>query len=59
MPLCGCLGDGMPFRLYQMPADMSGPGYTFTGQHDAAVTHNSAAFNLNTIRNWYANGSRL
>lgn len=34
-------------ELYQLAADMGGAGYIFTGEHDAAVMHNSAAINLN------------
>lgn len=33
--------------LYQLAADMGGAGYIFTGEHDAAVMHNSATINLN------------
>jgi nucleoside-diphosphate-sugar epimerase len=35
--------------LYQLAADMGGAGYIFTGDHDAAVMHNSATINLNTL----------
>ena len=35
--------------VYQLAADMGGAGYIFTGEHDAAVMHNSAAINLNTV----------
>jgi nucleoside-diphosphate-sugar epimerase len=34
-------------ELYQLAADMGGAGYIFTGEHDAAVMHNSAIINLN------------
>jgi nucleoside-diphosphate-sugar epimerase len=34
-------------ELYQLAADMGGAGYIFTGEHDAAVMHNSATINLN------------
>jgi nucleoside-diphosphate-sugar epimerase len=34
-------------ELYQLAADMGGAGYIFTGDHDAAVMHNSATINLN------------
>ncbi|MDR2476171.1 MAG: NAD-dependent epimerase/dehydratase family protein, partial [Treponema sp.] len=34
-------------ELYQLAADMGGAGYIFTGEHDAAVMHNSALINLN------------
>jgi nucleoside-diphosphate-sugar epimerase len=36
-------------EVYQLAADMGGAGYIFTGQHDAAVMHNSATINLNTL----------
>lgn len=34
-------------EVYQLAADMGGAGYIFTGDHDAAVMHNSATINLN------------
>ena len=36
-------------EVYQFAADMGGAGYIFTGDHDAAVMHNSALCNLNTV----------
>ena len=36
-------------EVYQLAADMGGAGYIFTGQHDAAVMHNSATINLNVL----------
>jgi nucleoside-diphosphate-sugar epimerase len=36
-------------EVYQLAADMGGAGYLFTGEHDAAVMHNSAMINLNTL----------
>jgi GDP-D-mannose 3', 5'-epimerase len=36
--------------VYQLAADMGGAGYIFTGDHDAAVMHNSALINLNTLQ---------
>src|ERR1700722_17293641 len=36
-------------EVYQLAADMGGAGYIFTGQHDAAVMHNSATINRNTL----------
>ena len=36
--------------VYQLAADMGGAGYLFTGEHDAAVMHNSASINLNTLK---------
>ena len=35
--------------MYQLAADMGGAGYIFTGDHDAAVMHNSASINLNML----------
>ncbi len=35
--------------VYQLAADMGGAGYIFTGEHDAAVMHNSASINLNAL----------
>jgi len=35
--------------VYQLAADMGGAGYIFTGEHDAAVMHNSVLINLNTL----------
>src|SRR3954451_4023601 len=35
--------------IYQLGAGMGGAGYIFTGEHDAAVMHNSALINLNTL----------
>jgi nucleoside-diphosphate-sugar epimerase len=32
-----------------LAADMGGAGYIFTGEHDAAVMHNSATINLNVL----------
>ena len=36
-------------EVYQLAADMGGAGYIFTGEHDAAVMHNSALCNLNVV----------
>jgi GDP-D-mannose 3', 5'-epimerase len=36
-------------HIYQLAADMGGAGYIFTGDHDAAVMHNSATINLNML----------
>jgi GDP-D-mannose 3', 5'-epimerase len=36
--------------VYQLAADMGGAGYLFTGEHDAAVMHNSVLINLNTLQ---------
>jgi GDP-D-mannose 3',5'-epimerase len=40
--------EGMD-TVYQLAADMGGAGYIFTGEHDAAVMHNSATINLNIL----------
>jgi nucleoside-diphosphate-sugar epimerase len=40
--------DGID-EVYQLAADMGGAGYIFTGEHDAAVMHNSASINLNVL----------
>lgn len=45
---CAAAVDGID-DVYQLAADMGGAGYIFTGEHDAAVMHNSAAINLNTV----------
>lgn len=36
-------------EVYQLAADMGGAGYIFTGEHDAAVMHNSALCNLHVL----------
>ncbi len=36
-------------EVFQLAADMGGAGYIFTGEHDAAVMHNSATINLNVL----------
>ena len=36
-------------EIFQFAADMGGAGYIFTGEHDAAVMHNSATINLNVL----------
>jgi GDP-D-mannose 3', 5'-epimerase len=36
-------------EVYQLAADMGGAGYIFTGEHDAAIMHNSATINLNVV----------
>jgi nucleoside-diphosphate-sugar epimerase len=45
--LCESLFDRHIDEVYQLAADMGGAGYIFTGEHDAAVMHNSATINLN------------
>lgn len=49
--------DGVD-ELYQLAADMGGAGYLFTGEHDAAVLHNSATINLNILDFGYRAGVR-
>ena len=36
-------------EVYQLAAEMGGAGYIFTGDHDAAIVHNSATINLNVL----------
>jgi GDP-D-mannose 3',5'-epimerase len=36
-------------EVYQLAAEMGGAGYIFTGEHDAAIMHNSASINLNVL----------
>ena len=36
-------------EVYQLAADMGGAGYIFTGEHDAAIMHNSATVNMNVL----------
>lgn len=45
--LCATIAQGGLDELYQLAADMGGAGYIFTGEHDAAIMHNSATINLN------------
>jgi GDP-D-mannose 3', 5'-epimerase len=45
-------------EVYQLAADMGGAGYIFTGEHDAAVMHNSATINLNTLEFGHKAGVR-
>jgi GDP-D-mannose 3',5'-epimerase len=45
-------------EIYQLAADMGGAGYIFTGEHDAAVMHNSATINLNMLEFGSAAGIR-
>lgn len=45
--VCESLFDRKIDEVYQLAADMGGAGYIFTGEHDAAVMHNSATINLN------------
>lgn len=46
-----CIHAAGPYidELYQLAADMGGAGYIFTGDHDAAIMHNSALINLNML----------
>ena len=45
-------------QVYQLAADMGGAGYIFTGEHDAAVMHNSATINLNILEAGRLSGVR-
>jgi GDP-D-mannose 3', 5'-epimerase len=45
--------------VYQLAADMGGAGYIFTGEHDAAVMHNSATINLNILEQGCRAGVRM
>jgi GDP-D-mannose 3',5'-epimerase len=49
--------DGVD-EVYQLAADMGGAGYIFTGEHDAAVMHNSATINLNMLHEGIQAGVR-
>jgi GDP-D-mannose 3',5'-epimerase len=49
--------DGID-EVYQLAADMGGAGYIFTGEHDAAVMHNSATINLNMLHEGIQAGVR-
>jgi GDP-D-mannose 3', 5'-epimerase len=45
-------------EVYQLAADMGGAGYIFTGEHDAALMHNSTSINLNILELGRAAGVR-
>ena len=47
--ICRDVVDRRFDEVYQLAADMGGAGYIFTGEHDAAVMHNSATINLNMV----------
>jgi Nucleoside-diphosphate-sugar epimerases len=46
---CRSIIDRRFDEVYQLAADMGGAGYIFTGEHDAAIMHNSAMINLNIL----------
>lgn len=46
--ICKLVVSGID-EVYQLAADMGGAGYIFTGEHDAAVMHNSTTINLNML----------
>ncbi len=46
---CRAIVDRRFDEVYQLAADMGGAGYIFTGEHDAAIMHNSAAININIL----------
>ena len=54
--VCEALFDRKINEVYQLAADMGGAGYIFTGDHDAAVMHNSATINLNMAEQSRING---
>ncbi|MDQ3524037.1 MAG: NAD-dependent epimerase/dehydratase family protein [Chloroflexota bacterium] len=43
-------------EVYQLAADMGGAGFVFTGEHDAAIMHNSAQINLNVLEQMRSSG---
>jgi len=47
--ICASIIDRRFDEVYQLAADMGGAGYIFTGEHDAAIMHNSATINLNIL----------
>jgi GDP-D-mannose 3',5'-epimerase len=47
--LCLDVASGYADEIYQLAADMGGAGFVFTGEHDAAIMHNSATINLNML----------
>ena len=46
---CRAIFDFRFNEVYQLAADMGGAGFIFTGEHDAAIMHNSATINLNVL----------
>jgi nucleoside-diphosphate-sugar epimerase len=46
---CRAILDRRFDEVYQLAADMGGAGFIFTGEHDAAIMHNSAMINLNVL----------
>ncbi len=51
--LCGQIIERRFDEVYQFAADMGGAGYTFTGENDADIMHNSAVINLNILKACY------
>ncbi len=47
--VCAAVCDRAFDEVYQLAADMGGAGYIFTGEHDAAIMHNSALVNLQML----------
>jgi len=43
-------------EVYQLAADMGGAGYIFTGEHDAAVMHDSVMINLHALEEGHKAG---
>jgi GDP-D-mannose 3', 5'-epimerase len=46
---CRAIVDRRFDKVYQLAADTGGAGYSFTGEHDAELMHNSATINLNML----------
>ena len=49
LEVCKRATDRQFDEVYQLAADMGGAGFVFTGEHDAAIMHNSALINLNML----------
>lgn len=47
--VCAAVLDKRFDEVYQLAADMGGAGFVFTGEHDAAIMHNSAQINLHVL----------
>jgi len=58
LAFCQSIVDRRFDEVYQLAADMGGAGYIFTGEHDAAVMHNSATINLNMVDTCYKRNVR-
>lgn len=49
LELCREVVDYQFDEVYQLAADISGAGYIFTGNNDAAIMRNSSLCNLNIL----------